>query len=286
MPGVASNDPSALDHGLPSQLEFTDRPGRRVGRGLLDPRLCDDARDHDQCRSTGQAVPLTGGNGGAVAFNQGAGLVDITYIPDTGPARGGTAVRQGDRQGPGADQHHRGAEPDLRGDQLTRSWLMRFSDPRTTTAASQPAERGRTGDARADVDGTSASSRRRTRCESGQLASSSKNSRICSTGPTRPTPMTPIRPTLKNQIFTATWVGQYTVGEPLVFRSGQHDPCLCRLGRLQSVSQGEAQSGALPAGRSVGHAHAGKPVCQPGDGHRRPVSPRTFSSRAVRSCST
>ncbi len=44
-------------------------------------------------RSTGQAVPLTGGNGGAVAFNQGAGLVDITYIPERG--RHGAATQSG-----------------------------------------------------------------------------------------------------------------------------------------------------------------------------------------------
>ncbi len=38
VPGVASNDPSALDHGLPSQLEFIDRPGRRIGRDLFAPQ--------------------------------------------------------------------------------------------------------------------------------------------------------------------------------------------------------------------------------------------------------
>ena len=62
-------------------------------------------------------------------------------------------------------------------------------------------------------------------------------------------------------------------GTAPVRRSGQHDPCLRRLGRLQSVSQGEVQHGALPAGRSVGHAHARKPVCQPGHGRRRAVPP-------------
>ena len=45
LPGVASNDPSALDHGLPSHLEFTDRPGRRLGRDLFDARVRDNARD-------------------------------------------------------------------------------------------------------------------------------------------------------------------------------------------------------------------------------------------------
>ena len=43
--------------------------------------------------STGQAVPLSGGNGGSVAFNQGAGLVDITYIPERGPH--GAAMQSG-----------------------------------------------------------------------------------------------------------------------------------------------------------------------------------------------
>ena len=64
-------------------------------------------------------------------------------------------------------------------------------------------------------------------------------------GPNSPTPMTPTPQELKRQLFTAAWVGKYTVGPPLFFGSGQHDPCLRRLGRLEPVSQGEAQHGAL-----------------------------------------
>ena len=77
VPGVASNDPSALDHGLPSHLAFQIDPGGVSGGTYstpayttTPPTLTDPA--------TGQALPLTGGSGGAVAFNQGAGIIDIT----------------------------------------------------------------------------------------------------------------------------------------------------------------------------------------------------------------
>jgi hypothetical protein len=42
---------------------------------------------------TGAPVSLIGGNGGAVAFNQGAGLVDIEYIPKSG--KNGAATQSG-----------------------------------------------------------------------------------------------------------------------------------------------------------------------------------------------
>ena len=92
VPGVASNDPSALDHGLPSRLEFLIDPGGLSGGVYSTPAYTTTPATLTNA-STGQAVPLTGGNGGAVAFTQGAGLVDITYIPEQG--RHGAAMQSG-----------------------------------------------------------------------------------------------------------------------------------------------------------------------------------------------
>ena len=93
VPGVASNDPSALDHGLPSQLEFLIDPGGVSGGIYRRPAYTTTPATVDQCAIPARPVPLTGGSGGAVAFNQGAGLVDITYIPDEGPH--GAATQSG-----------------------------------------------------------------------------------------------------------------------------------------------------------------------------------------------
>ena len=92
VPGVASSDPSALDHGLPSQLEFTIDPGGLSGGVYSTPAYTTTPPTITNA-DTGQAAPLTGGSGGAVAFNQGAGLVDIKYIPTRG--RHGAALQSG-----------------------------------------------------------------------------------------------------------------------------------------------------------------------------------------------
>jgi hypothetical protein len=84
VPGVSSNDASALDHGLPSRLEFLIDPGG-VSGGIYGTPAYTTTPATITNASTGQAVPLTGGSGGAVAFNQGAGIIDITYIPEKGP---------------------------------------------------------------------------------------------------------------------------------------------------------------------------------------------------------
>jgi hypothetical protein len=95
LPGVASNDPGALDHGLPSKLAFQIDPGGVSGGtystpmyATTPPTITDPA--------TGAALSLTGGSGGAVAFNQGAGIIDIQYIPDnrlrSGASQSGTVV--------------------------------------------------------------------------------------------------------------------------------------------------------------------------------------------------
>jgi hypothetical protein len=80
-PGVASNDPAALDHGLPSHLEFRIDPGG-VSGGLYGTPQFTTTPATITSAATGQAISLTGGSGGAVAYNQGAGIVDIQYKPD------------------------------------------------------------------------------------------------------------------------------------------------------------------------------------------------------------
>ena len=91
-------------------------------------------------------------------------------------------------------------------------------------------------------------------------------------GPNSPTPMTPSARAQAPDIHCRVdWPVHR--GAASVLRSSQHDPCLRRLRRFQSIPQGEVQHGALPAGQSVRDAHAGRPVCEPSDGHRRPVPP-------------
>jgi hypothetical protein len=91
-PGVASNDPSALDHGLPSHLEFMVDPNG-VSGGIYSTPAFETTPATVTDPSTGQPVGLIGGNGGAVANDIGAGLVDIKYYPTNG--RHGAAVQSG-----------------------------------------------------------------------------------------------------------------------------------------------------------------------------------------------
>ena len=84
LPGVASNDPSALDHGLPSRLQFLIDPGGVSGGVYSTPAFSTTPATITD-PANGQAVRPTGGSGGAVAFNQGAGMIDIKYIPDKPP---------------------------------------------------------------------------------------------------------------------------------------------------------------------------------------------------------
>jgi hypothetical protein len=87
LPGVASNAPTALDHGLPSHLEFLIDPGG-VNGGIYSTPAYYTLPPQATDLTTGTAAPLTGGSGGAVAFNQGAGYLDITYVPDAHPRAG------------------------------------------------------------------------------------------------------------------------------------------------------------------------------------------------------
>ncbi len=79
--GVASNDQAALEDGLPSHLAFQIDPGGVSGGTYSTPEYTTTPATITN-PSTGAALTLTGGSGGAVAFNQGAGVIDIKYQPD------------------------------------------------------------------------------------------------------------------------------------------------------------------------------------------------------------
>ena len=81
LPGVASNDPAALDHGLPSHLAFMIDPAGVSGGLYSVPQFATTPATIANPAS-GQPLTLQGGSGGAVAFNQGAGVLDIKYLPD------------------------------------------------------------------------------------------------------------------------------------------------------------------------------------------------------------
>jgi hypothetical protein len=81
LPGVASNDPIALNHGLPSHLEFLIDPAG-VSGGIYGTPAFTSTPATITNAETGEALLAVAGSGGAVANNQGAGILDITYIPD------------------------------------------------------------------------------------------------------------------------------------------------------------------------------------------------------------
>jgi hypothetical protein len=81
LPGVASNDPSALDHGLPSRLQLILDPSAPVGgMGLTASSLTTPPVQTNA--NTGQAIAPIGGSAGAAAYNQGLAVLDIKYSPD------------------------------------------------------------------------------------------------------------------------------------------------------------------------------------------------------------
>jgi hypothetical protein len=89
LPGVPSNDPAALDHGLPSRLRLIlDPAGVTSGLGanpvsVTTPPVMTDP-------TTGAAVPLLGSSGGAVAYTEGLGILEIKYNPDNRLKAGAT----------------------------------------------------------------------------------------------------------------------------------------------------------------------------------------------------
>jgi hypothetical protein len=73
LPGIASNNPGMLDHGLPSHLQFVLDPGGVTGGVYSVPY-------YTVATPAGESSLITGGSGGAVS-TQGAGVMDIRYIP-------------------------------------------------------------------------------------------------------------------------------------------------------------------------------------------------------------
>jgi hypothetical protein len=87
--GVSSSDPSMLDHGLPSRVQFTVDPGG-VNGGLYATPL------YTVTTASGASSLIDGGSGGAVSFLQGGGEIDIKYIPTdhlrAGASQSGTVI--------------------------------------------------------------------------------------------------------------------------------------------------------------------------------------------------
>jgi hypothetical protein len=93
VPGVASNNPVVLDHGLPSHLAITPDP---VSGGVYAGPQFTSTPPVQTNASTGQPFSLIPGTGGAVSFLNGTGFLDIKYVPDAHPRAGtlgsGTAI--------------------------------------------------------------------------------------------------------------------------------------------------------------------------------------------------
>jgi hypothetical protein len=85
IPGVASNDPKSLDHGLPAHVAWLWDP---VSGGLYASPQFTTNPPVQTDPVTGQPVPLNGRSLGAVGFFNGAGVLDIQYVPDTHPKPG------------------------------------------------------------------------------------------------------------------------------------------------------------------------------------------------------
>ena len=85
--------------------------------------------------AAGESSQIVGGSGGAVAFNQGAGEIDIKYIPTDHLRDQRGAIGHGHRTGAGTDQYHGRDQPALQGDQLRRIVPMRPRDRRSRPAA-------------------------------------------------------------------------------------------------------------------------------------------------------
>ncbi len=93
LPGVPSNAPQALQHGLPSRLGFT---LDTTGAGAFTNPAYATTPAVQTNPSTGQPIAVQGGAGGAVAYTQGMGLIEVFYKPDgrlrAGASQSGTVV--------------------------------------------------------------------------------------------------------------------------------------------------------------------------------------------------
>ncbi len=76
LPGVARSDPTMLNHGMPAHLQFTLDTGGVTG-GVYSVPI------YTVTTAAGESSQIAGGSGGAVSI-QGAGEIDITYIPTNG----------------------------------------------------------------------------------------------------------------------------------------------------------------------------------------------------------
>jgi hypothetical protein len=86
-PGVASNDPKALDHGLPSHLALAF--DALSGGIYAAPEFITTPAQVTDAATGAPIVPLPGASAGAVStFATGTGVLDIKYIPDPHPRAG------------------------------------------------------------------------------------------------------------------------------------------------------------------------------------------------------
>jgi hypothetical protein len=95
VPGVASNDPKALDHGLPSHLAVAF--DALSGGIYAAPEFITTPPQVTDATTGAPIVPLPGASAGAVStFATGTGILDVKYFPDThrrpGTLGSGTAV--------------------------------------------------------------------------------------------------------------------------------------------------------------------------------------------------
>jgi hypothetical protein len=87
LPGVASNDPKTLDHGLPAHLSF--RFDALSGGIYSAPEFATTPPVETDAVTGAPIFPLPGASGGAVSvFSTGTGVVDIKYVPDHRPQAG------------------------------------------------------------------------------------------------------------------------------------------------------------------------------------------------------
>jgi hypothetical protein len=74
LPGVPSSDPRMLDHGLPAHVQFILDPGGVTGGVYSVPA-------YTVTTAAGESSQHVGRTNGVVGFTQGAGQIDIHYIP-------------------------------------------------------------------------------------------------------------------------------------------------------------------------------------------------------------
>lgn len=89
LPGVASNDPAALDHGLPSKLQLILDPQAPTGGMGLNPEAITTPSVQTNA-ITGQTINPIGSSAGAASYAQGLAVIEIKYAPDNHLRAGAT----------------------------------------------------------------------------------------------------------------------------------------------------------------------------------------------------